>query len=241
MPPNLAKHLRRAAVLPLLLLLGASGSAVADQEVDQLRAENLRLKEQLQVMQRSCPSTAALPATDSSISRAPASPNAAAVGVSSAAPAASNSAPLAVGAPIAAKTGSAGKAVETARPDAQPADVMATGNAAPAAAAVPKGYKLVPVNTPDYVDPMAPPYTRTGCSRDLFSGPPPAKWNEADNWRGVRKGESAAEVEGALGKEHFDAAGRGLVEWQYGKCGDVVGGRVLFQNGQVVSWQVPDL
>ena len=52
MPPNLAKHLRRAAVLPLLLLLGASGSAVADQEVDQLRAENLRLKEQLQVMQR---------------------------------------------------------------------------------------------------------------------------------------------------------------------------------------------
>ncbi len=106
---------------------------------------------------------------------------------------------------------------------------------------VPKGYKLVPANAPDYVDPLSPPYNRTGCSRDLMSGPPPAKWNDASNWPAMRRGLKPAEVENLLGKEHFDAASRDRLEWQYGKCGDAVSARVEFENNEVISWQAPDL
>ncbi len=50
-----------------------------------------------------------------------------------------------------------------------------------------------------------------------------------------------SEVEGMLGKEHFNAGGQGRVEWQYGKCGDSVGGRVIFKDGKVVLWQAPSI
>jgi hypothetical protein len=69
----------------------------------------------------------------------------------------------------------------------------------------------------------------------------PARWNDADNWLDVQRGQSMDEVEKALGKEHFNVQGRGLVVWQYGKCGDNVAGRVVFQDSKVVSFQLPDL
>jgi hypothetical protein len=123
--------------------------------------------------------------------------------------------------------------VQAGAPPASPAAV--------ASVAVPAGYKLVPLSAPDWVDPLSPPYDHAGCSRALGKGPVPAKWNEADNWLDVQRGLSMEEVEKSLGKEHFNAQGRGVTEWQYGKCGDTVAGRVLFQDGKVVSWQTPDL
>jgi len=194
------------------LLLAAAGSAAAADSLEQLRAENARLRAQLQQLQQSCPATAATTSA-TTVSAAPA-----------AAAAAAPPPPAAPGVQV--------------TPPAQPAPA---GTPPVASAAVPPGYKLVPVTAPDYVDPLAPPYDRTGCSRDVFKGPPPARWNDLDNWSGLSRGQTMAEVEKQLGKEHFDATGRGRVEWQYGKCGDVVRGRVQFEGGQLVSWQVPDL
>ena len=136
---------------------------------------------------------------------------------------------------------------QAATPQAPTSAAVAPQSAAPALPAgvapntvVPPGYKLVPANTPDYVDPLSPPYTHAGCSRGMFQGPPPAKWNDASNWMGMRRGLNMAEVTDLLGKEHYDVSGRGRIEWQYGRCGDAVNGRVQFLDGQVVYWQPPE-
>jgi hypothetical protein len=216
----MSSHLLLPRLGATLLLAAVAGSAVGDDSLEQLRAENARLRAQLQQLQQSCPAAAS----------AAASAAAAASVVSAAAPA-----PAA--APSATPPSAAAAAVQVQAP-ARPA---AGSPPSVASAAVPAGYKLVPLTAPDYVDPLAPPYDRTGCSRDLFKGPPPARWNDLDNWSGLGRGQSMAEVEKQLGKEHYDASGRGRIEWQYGKCGDIVRGRVQFESGQVVSWQVPDL
>jgi hypothetical protein len=201
-----------------LVLATVAAHAAADDSIEQLRAENVRLRAQLQQLRQSCPAAAAVPAPTAA---------AKAVAVAPAAPAA----PAVTAAPV--PPPAAAVQVQAAAAPASPPAV--------AAVPVPAGYKLVPLSTPDWVDPLSPPYDHTGCSRALGKGPMPAKWNEADNWLDVQRGQSKDEVEKSLGKEHFDAQGRGLVEWQYGKCGDNVAGRVVFKDDRVVSFQVPDL
>jgi hypothetical protein len=203
-----------------LLLAAVAGHAAADDTIEQLRAENVRLRTQLQQLQQTCP-----------VAAAPAASKAAAAAPAPAAPT-----PVPAPTPAAAANAVAPPAAVQVQPGASPASPAAV-----ASVPVPAGYKLVPLSAPDYVDPLSPPYDHAGCSRDLFKGPVPAKWNEADNWLDVERGQNMADVEKSLGKEHFTAQGRGLVEWQYGKCGDHVAGRVLFQDGKVVSLQVPDL
>ncbi len=80
----------------------------------------------------------------------------------------------------------------------------------------------------------------TGCSRSAFLGPPPAPWLDVDAWNGLRRGMAPADVEAAIGVEHHDVQAQGMTQWQYGRCGDSVGGWVLFQGGRVRSWSAPD-
>jgi hypothetical protein len=225
-----------------LVLATVAAQAVADDNLEQLRAENVRLRAQLQQLQQSCPVAAATPAPPpvpaaTKVATTPAAPPLAAMPASPAAPATSAAATPAPPAPAAAVVPA----------PAPPAAVQVQPGAAPASPAsvasvpVPAGYKLVPVGAPDYVDPLSPPYDHAGCSRGAFQGPPPAKWNDASNWDGMRRGLKMDEVNDLLGKEHFDASGRDRIEWQYGKCGNAVSGRVQFIDGQVVYWQVPAL
>src|SRR5581483_9077232 len=209
-----------------LLALGVWGIAGADDELDRLRLENQQLKAQLRALQQSSPAQAAQPPATTNPASTPvpaAAAPSAANGVSAPVPVASPQPPAVTpaAAPVATPVGS---------PPVQQV-VVPPGQQAPA---IPPGYKLVPVNTPDYVDPLAPPYTHTGCSRGMMKGPPPAKWNDLSNWGGMRRGLSNPEVEDLLGKEHFDVSGHGRVEWQYGRCGDSVAGRVQFLDGKVV-------
>ncbi len=223
---------RTAGFVLSLLALGVCGTAAADDELERLRLENQQLKAQLRTLQQNSPAQAAQPpATNPASTPAPAAATpSAANGVSVPVPAAPPPSPATVpaAAPAAPPAG-APPVQQVVVPPTQPATV------------VPPGYKLVPLNTPEYVDPLAPPYTRTGCSRGMMKGPPPAKWNDLSNWGGMQRGLSNPEVEDMLGKEHFDVSGHGRVEWQYGKCGDSIAGRVQFLDGKVVFWQVPDL
>ncbi|MDR3414971.1 MAG: hypothetical protein P4L83_02190 [Nevskia sp.] len=217
----------RRDYLAILLLALVPALAPAqggpDPEGDALRAENAVLKARIDALERSCvaakPAAMTQPATPP-----PSAAGAASVGASPAASPAPTPA-LPVAAPV---------------PATPAAPAVATSTAAALPVPVPAGYKLVPVNAPDYIDPLAPPYERTGCSRGALQGPPPLKWNNADNWQGLHRGQSMAEVEDQLGKEHHDVSGHGLVEWQYGKCGKAVSGAVRFDKGQVLSWQVPE-
>lgn len=234
---NVPRCPRKAIHLLALAALLHGSFAFADQETDRLRAENQQLKAQLQALQQSCTAPSAAAAPDRSVALPAAAVPPAAAMAGSVAPAAT---PVPVPAPAtaaaSAPTPPAAAAVQL------PAPAAGTPAQAPVTAmAVPKGYKLVPINTPTYVDPLAPPYNRTGCSLELFKGPPPAKWNNAENWRGLGRGNSQSEVEAQLGKEHFDVSNHGRTEWQYGKCGDLVSGRVQFEGGKVVFWQAPDL
>lgn len=212
---NPAMNLSLIQRLGLALVLAAvAAHAAAADSLEQLRAENARLRAQLQQLQQSCPVAAAAPT---------AVPADKPVGV----------APPAAPAPVAPAV--------VASPAPPPVAAAPASPAAIASVPVPVGYKLVPVSTPDWVDPLSPPYDHAGCSRALGKGPMPAKWTDADNWLDVQRGQSPADVEKEVGKEHFDTQGRGLVEWQYGKCGDSVAGRVVFQDNRVVSIQAPDL
>ena len=83
------------------------------------------------------------------------------------------------------------------------------------------------------------PYSRTGCSKGLFAGIAPAKWQNADLWLDLEKGQSPAAVEALLGVEHYDERGGGNVIWHYGKCGAASRAQVLFSNGQLADWRVP--
>ncbi|MDE0852820.1 MAG: hypothetical protein OSA97_00175 [Nevskia sp.] len=230
---NVLRGPRKAIHLLALVALAHSGFAFADQEADRLRAENQQLKAQLQALRQSCTAPSAAAPDQSAALPAAAAPPVAAM-AASAAPVATP-VPAPAPAPVSAPTPPAAAVQIPAQAAGNPAQAPVT------AMAVPKGYKLVPINTPTYVDPLAPPYNRTGCSLELFRGPPPAKWNNAENWRGLGRGDSQSEVEAQLGKEHFDVSNHGRTEWQYGKCGDLVSGRVQFEGGKVVFWQAPDL
>ncbi len=191
----MASTLRRTCLV--LALAAGAPAALADAELERLRAENASLKAQLQSLQQSCPA-----------------PTAAAAAAASAAPAPAAAAPVAA----------------AAVPAAVPAP-------APAVVTPPPGYKLVPLNAQVVnTDTMAPPYDHTGCSRGLFQRSTQAKWDVADNWDGLKRGQSMAEVEKLLGKEHFDAGGGERVQWQYGKCGSYSAGYVTFKNGAVQAW-----
>ena len=221
MNANFMRLWPQAVLLSAILLMPAI--AVADPETDRLRAENADLKAenaslraQLNALKAQAPSTtsaAAMPSVDATVVRQGA--------LAPAVPGHSQAAPAAL--------------------PASPAQAQTPPAAAAQAVAVPAGYKLVPASSQEPADPLAPPYDKTGCSLGLFKGPPPAKWNNADNWFGMGLGLSMTEVEGMLGREHFDANGRGRVEWQYGKCGESVSARVVFKDGKVVLWQAPSL
>ena len=213
MNKNFMRSCRWMLLLPAMAFM--SGFAQVDQETDRLRADNAALRAQLDALQKSCGlATTAAPVSTPA-------PDAKAAAANPPVPAASMAAPV------------------QALPAPVPPPVVTMQTPSAQSTAAPAGYKLVPVNTPEFVDPLSPPYDKTGCSAGVFKGPPPAKWNNADNWLNIGRGQSMAEVESALGKEHFNADGHGRIEWQYGKCGDAVSGRVLFKDGKVVLWQAP--
>lgn len=83
------------------------------------------------------------------------------------------------------------------------------------------------------------PYSRTGCSRGLFKGIAPARWQDIELWRDLAQGQSPAEVEQLLGIEHYDERGGRNVIWHYGNCGASSRAQVLFTDGKVADWQAP--
>lgn len=108
---------------------------------------------------------------------------------------------------------------------------VAAGNAAlPGTAAKPAATQIVVVEEP---------YSRTGCSRGLFKGIEPAKWQDSGLWLDLSKGQPAAEVEKLLGVEHYDERGGGNVIWHYGRCQAASMAQVLFTNGKLADWRAP--
>lgn len=116
-----------------------------------------------------------------------------------------------------------------------------TASAAPAAATT-----VAPV-TPDSITPPAgyalvkvepvEPYSQTGCKK--YSGAVDTRWKVSTNWEYVGVGQSMAEVEELLGIEHYDVKNDRRIGWEYGKCGDAVKGRVIFEGGKVLYWTKP--
>jgi hypothetical protein len=84
-------------------------------------------------------------------------------------------------------------------------------------------------------------YADTGCDRSLFSGPAAGPWQKLSNWKAVTKGLTPAEVEAAIGVEHYDVQLRGgRTQWQYGRCNSSYESVVEFLDGRVVSVVPPD-
>lgn len=83
------------------------------------------------------------------------------------------------------------------------------------------------------------PYSRTGCSRGLFKGIAPARWQDQELWRDLARDQTPAEVEKLLGVEHYDERGGRNVIWHYGNCGASSRAQVLFTDGKVADWQAP--
>jgi len=83
------------------------------------------------------------------------------------------------------------------------------------------------------------PYSRTGCSRGLFKGIEPARWQDPDLWLDLKKGQTPAEVEQQLGVEHYDEHDGNKVIWHYGKCELRSKAQVLFVDGKLMDWRVP--
>lgn len=111
-----------------------------------------------------------------------------------------------------------------------PSVAAQTSAALPGTAAKPAATQIVVVEEP---------YSRTGCSRGLFKGIEPAKWQDPDLWLDLSKGQPAAEVEKLLGVAHYDERGGGNVIWHYGRCGAASMAQVLFTNGQLADWRAP--
>lgn len=84
------------------------------------------------------------------------------------------------------------------------------------------------------------PYSRTGCSKGLFTGIAPAKWQDANLWLDLEKDQSPAAVEALLGVEHYDERGGANVIWHFGKCGAASKAQVLFTNGKLADWRAPN-
>jgi len=118
-------------------------------------------------------------------------------------------------------------------PAAAPAPVTATAAAnldgTPQPAALPEAKK------------PPRPYADAGCDRGLFTGPNAGRWQKLSNWNPVKNGLTAAEVESAIGVEHYDVElGSGRTQWQYGRCSSSYDGAVEFRDGRVVSVVPPD-
>lgn len=83
------------------------------------------------------------------------------------------------------------------------------------------------------------PYSRTGCSKGLFKGIAPARWQDASLWFDLEKGQSPAAVEKLLGVEHYDERGGRNVVWHYGRCGTNSLAQLLFTDGLLADWRAP--
>ena len=226
--------------LAVLLVAGAPLSALADSELDQLRAENAHLKTQLGALQESC-------RVNGDAARAAASP---------AAPASSNPNATAVAAPStppppqASATASVARAaVAVPAPPAAPAPAAppaAPAAAAPVTAAVitpaaapeaPAGYRLVKI------DPAVEAQDAENCQHGLFGTTADAPWKHETSWSALSRQMAPAQVDGLLGKNHSSLDKNGRTLWEYGKCG---GARalpqayVVFDRDGLLFWQQPD-
>lgn len=83
------------------------------------------------------------------------------------------------------------------------------------------------------------PYSRSGCRQSLFKGAETGKWQDADPWLDLEKGQLPAAVEALLGPEHYDERGGNNVIWHYGKCGASSKAQVLFTKGRLADWRKP--
>lgn len=83
------------------------------------------------------------------------------------------------------------------------------------------------------------PYSRSGCRKGLFEPIASAKWQDAQLWFDLERGQSPAEVEALLGVEHYDGQGADNVVWHYGKCGSSSMAQVLFTKGKLADWRAP--
>jgi hypothetical protein len=207
--------MRRSLFLLMTLLCLAPISITRADDSADLRAENARLRTQLEALQKSCPVAAANPVA------APSPPSTSAVAADA----------TIVAAPVAALAAESRQSVP-----ATPAADIAPAVAPPVPPPPPPGYKLV------RVAPLAPSerYLDTGCSQGFLKGPPPAKWLDVSVWDGLQKDMTPPQVEALIGIDHHDVNARGKLQWQYGRCGDMVSGWVLFEDGRVRSWSAPE-
>lgn len=83
------------------------------------------------------------------------------------------------------------------------------------------------------------PYSRSGCRQSLFKGMESSKWQDADAWLDLEKGQQPAQAEALLGPEHYDERGGNNVIWYYGKCGASSKAQVLFTKGRLAGWRAP--
>lgn len=206
---------RSPFVLMTLLGLAPISIALGDESAD-LRAENARLRTQLEALQKSCPVAAANPVVAPSSLSAPIGPadTREAAREVAATPAASS---MLMSAPVVpSSAASINTQIETSPLVAPP------------------GYKLVPIGPPRPED----RYIATGCGNN---SPHNVPWKQSANWSLLAKGLSPADVEDLLGPEHYNVVNNGRIAWQYGKCDYGVRGSVVFENGLVVVWQAPTL
>ncbi len=208
-----------AKKIAALLLLVTSPLAAADDELSRLRAENQALRARNQTLEQACPIAAAASPPTAAASRA--------VDLSSPAHpvAAHESAPAAAPVSAAAAAPGAPSAPETPAPAAAPAAGVPPPAAVAAAAPAAAG--------------QAKPYSDTGCDRGIFSGPPPGKWQDPKAWKKLAARMSMADVESAVGADHYDQDKGKTVQWQYGRCGSTWEGSVTFVDGLVDSISPP--
>ena len=113
---------------------------------------------------------------------------------------------------------------------------LAAVPAKPTASALP-GTAPKPAATATVV--IEEPYSRTGCRKGLFGSIAPAKWQDAQLWLDLERGQTPAEVEALLGVEHYDEQGGGNVVWHYGKCASASMAQLLFTQGRLADWRAP--
>ncbi len=228
-----------AKKIAALLLLVTSPLAAADDELSRLRAENQALRARNQTLEQACPIAAAASPPTAAASRAvdlssPAHPVAAHESAPAAAPV--SAAAAAPGAPSAPETPAPAAAPAAAAPGAPSAPETPAPAAAPAAGVPPPA--AVAAAAPAAAG-QAKPYSDTGCDRGIFSGPPPGKWQDPKAWKKLAARMSMADVEAAVGADHYDQDKGKTVQWQYGRCGSTWEGSVTFVDGLVDSISPP--
>jgi len=234
--------LNRTLLIRLAIVLCAGSTpwtVLADSELDQLRAQNARLKAQIETLQRSCQVSGGAAATGQT--QASASPMVPAAAAQPPVPAAPPEPPVpqaataSVAAPVAVPAAPPPSAAPAPPPGAAAPATEVVVTAAPAPAA-PPGYRL------EKIDPVADAENAENCQHGLLGKTTDAPWKHESSWTALTRQMLPAQVEGLLGKTHTSTIKGDRTLWEYGKCGarSVAEAFVVFDRDGLLFWKQPD-